>query len=229
MSEALSLHVKGAEFTLAPETRLDRRLYKKARASTIDTGLPRSASAVESMLGAGTVDKPLVRVGEKDKLEVGSVVRDLNPERAQGSLAAQLYDLLAAAKVQTSKVSMHMDTAWRERIYSQLDYLLSLENWDDDSIVPNFPSFAEFLKTLINYKGLPPPFLGVAGSGNIWAAWRGPNHELTCEFMPNNQVRFVWRQFVDGEEEASAWDGPVAKLRDRLHQFDFVKALADGQ
>jgi hypothetical protein len=229
MSEALSLNVKDSESIGAIQTTLNRRLYKSAKTSAIDTGLLHSTSAVEGMVRASTVDRPLLPVGEKDQLEVGSVARDLNPQRAEGSLAAQLYDILVAAKVQTSKVSMHMDPPWRKRIFNQLDYLLSFENWDDDSVVPSFPSFAEFLKTVINYRGLPPPFLGVAGSGNIWAAWRGTNHELTCEFMPHNQVRFVWRQLVDGEEEASAWDGPVTKLRERLHQFDFVKALVHGQ
>lgn len=225
MTQALSNDVKNP-FSGAFQTPVN--LFEHPATREIHAGATHSTSATD-LHSLTAVEKPLVAVGQLMTHGVGSVSRHLNPERAKSALAAQLYDIAATAKMATSKVSMHLTDSWRKRIYRQIDYLLSIENWDDDSVIPSLSSFLEFLRTVINYRGLPPPYLGVTGSGNIWASWRGPNHELTCEFVPLNQVRFVWRQKVDGEEEAAAWDGPVTKLRERLKQFDFVAALEHGE
>src|SRR5580704_16658355 len=46
---------------------------------------------------------------------------------APRSLEEQLYDALAAFKVRTASVAMHLDREWRSRLFRQLDSLLAVE------------------------------------------------------------------------------------------------------
>src|ERR1700735_1244401 len=60
----------------------------------------------------------------------------LQPEvgsASQGKSAGEpLFDALAAAKILTSQVAMHLDEGWRDKLFRQLDSLHDPAEWEQD-------------------------------------------------------------------------------------------------
>lgn len=134
-------------------------------------------------------------------------------------LAERLYDALAAAKVMTAEVAMHLDHGWRDRLFAQLDDLLDVEDWHDDD-QPLLPaSFRTFLRMILHQKPERRPGLGLSHQGNLIGAWTQGNDRLTLEFLPGDIIRWTLSCDMDGGRERAAGDNVVARLPEVLSPY----------
>lgn len=143
-------------------------------------------------------------------------VRGEGPSR---TLSEQLYDSLAQAKVMTSKVAMHLDTSWRDKLFAQLDELLAADEWHDDDLPIEASSFATFLRLILHIKPERRPGLGVSHGGDLIAAWTAGDDKLTIECLPRDVLRWVLSCEVEGERERAAGETPVPRLPDVLRSY----------
>jgi hypothetical protein len=127
-------------------------------------------------------------------------------------LDERLYDALARAKVRTSQVAMHLDRAWRTKLFQQLDALLDAEEWESGDSPLQEASFSTFLRTMIALDPDRRPGLGLTPSGNLIAAWTSGQDRLTLEFLPNGDVRWLLSCYDDERIERAAGETSVGRL-----------------
>jgi hypothetical protein len=148
-------------------------------------------------------------------------------------LPERLFDNRANIKVLTSRVSMHLETLQRQDIFKQVDELLDLESWDDDSSLISADSFATLLRFLAADSRVARPALTVSNEGNIVASWfygtipepsvpedlrvvSSPATDMTrvtVEFLKRDQVRLVASvSKSESEREGLAFEGSVRKV-----------------
>src|SRR5271169_5166963 len=65
-------------------------------------------------------------------------------------LEARLFDALAAVKILTAQVAMHLDGEWRRKLFGQLDSLHDPEEWESGDEPVNQSSFATFFKAILS-------------------------------------------------------------------------------
>lgn len=135
------------------------------------------------------------------------------------TLEEELFDATAAAKILTSQVAMHLDTAWRQRLFDQLDSLHDANEWEKGDIPLQRESYSTFLKTIFILRPEMRPGLGLSVRGHLVAAWRSGESRLTIEFLPHEKVRWVATIASDGEMEYTASEMPLTKLRSRLETY----------
>ena len=85
---------------------------------------------------------------------------------AARGLDEQLYDALAAFKIRTAAVAMHLDHDWRSRLFGQLDSLLSFDDWEADNDPPTVNSYSTFLRMLTLLRPQRRPGLGATTDGH---------------------------------------------------------------
>lgn len=137
----------------------------------------------------------------------------------QGSdkpLPERLFEALAAAKILTSQIAMHLDAAWRARLFDQLDSLHDPEEWGIGDLPVRQASFSTFLKALLLIGPERGPGLGLSVAGNIVAAWTTGKDRLTIEFLPDDRIRWVLSVHHDDGTARYAGDTPVSCLKEDL-------------
>lgn len=132
-------------------------------------------------------------------------------QRAQ-SPEEQLYDTLAAFKVRTATVAMHLDREWRSKLFSQLDSLLTLEDWPAEDPPPSIDSYSTFLRMLILLQPRRRPGLGATMDGHLIATWTTGNDRLTIECLPKDIARWHLTATIEGERERAAAETPLQRL-----------------
>jgi hypothetical protein len=139
---------------------------------------------------------------------------------APGS-AEKLFNALAAAKVMTSKVSMHLDDGWRRQLFRELDEILSPEAWDERDLPVGPHSFETYLRFHLFYKPEVTPNLGVSDTGNLLAGWNSGSNHLALEFYPGDRVRWVLvrGRDDDSDQESAAGVTPLTRLMDVLSPY----------
>jgi hypothetical protein len=136
--------------------------------------------------------------------------------RPDGVITERLFDALAAAKVLTSQVAMHLDPTWRTRLFRQLDSLHDIEEWEEGDLPLRSASYQTFLKGMLALDPQRRPGLGLSSGGNLIAAWTTGDDRLTIEFLPDDQARWVIsRRGVDGPARYAGHE-PVSSLPDSL-------------
>lgn len=135
-------------------------------------------------------------------------------------LAEQLYDALANAKVMTSRVAMHLEPDWRNRLFVQLDDLLDIDDWHDDDKPVEGSSFMTFLRMIVHQKPQRRPGLGVSHGGHLIGAWTSGADRLTLEFLPNDMIRWVLSCEIDGVIERAAGETPVWRMSDVMRPYN---------
>ena len=124
---------------------------------------------------------------------------------------------------------MHLTPEWCTFIRRQIDFLLDLDNWqDDDSMFIHKTTFTTFLRFIIFTKPTRLPSLGVGLTGNILAAWYEGNQRVTIEFFQKDQAAatFVKQGMHSREREALAWRGNVADLKSFIEQIGMIGCLS---
>ncbi len=140
-----------------------------------------------------------------------------------------LYDALAAAKIYTSQVAMHMDRLWRDKLFKQLDSLLDQEEWVEEDVPLQRASFATFLKIMFLFKPGKRPGLGLSVTGNLIGAWTEGDRQLTIECLANDVVRYVFSHPVDGHIERTAGETTVPRLCAVLAPYEVAAWLKSKQ
>lgn len=145
------------------------------------------------------------------------------------SIEERLYDALALCKIKTSSVAMYLHNEWRTSFFLQLDSLMDADNWDDDDSPVNIASFSTLLRMLTFIKPTRRPGLGSTSSGNIIAMWTTESSDhLTIECLPNDRVRWVLSQCIDGNRESIAGDTPLTRLPASLSIYNPKRWFANG-
>ena len=135
---------------------------------------------------------------------------------ANRDLPERVFEALAAAKILTSQVVMHLDRVWRDRLFAQLDSLHDTSEWEPGDEPVQESSFATFLKAILSLRAERRPGLGLSLYGNVIAAWTTGRDRLTIEFLPNDRARWVLARYVDGEPDSFAGQIPVTRLAESL-------------
>lgn len=138
---------------------------------------------------------------------------------AQG-LDEQLYDALAAFKIRTAAVAMHLDRDWRAKLFGQLDSLLALADWEVDDAPPTIDSYSTFLRMLTMLRPQRRPGLGATADGRLIAAWTIGDDRLTIECLPKDVVRWHLSVTIDGERERASAETPLPRLAAVLRPYD---------
>lgn len=178
---------------------------------------------------AGDIAKAVT--DQLDRLAVNLSPTLTRSEPMQGgapSVAEQLHDALARAKILLSQVSMHLDKVWRDRLFHQLDALLDLDSWDEADEVLDQSSFSTFLRTILHLNIKRRPALGISYRGHILADWTFDGESLTMEFLPKDEVRWVLMHSVDGERESAAGQTQVGRLGAVLGPYDPARWFANA-
>ena len=139
---------------------------------------------------------------------------------AAKSLDEELYDALAAFKIRTAAVAMHLDRDWRSKLFGQLDSLLALADWDAEDAPPKVDSYSTFLRMLTLLQPQRRPGLGATFDGRLIATWTVGDDRLTIECLPKDLVRWQLSATIDGERERAAAETPLLRLAAVLRPYD---------
>jgi hypothetical protein len=139
---------------------------------------------------------------------------------AAKGLDEELYDALAAFKIRTAAVAMHLDRDWRAKLFSQLDSLLALPDWEVEDAPPTADSFSTFLRMLTLLRPERRPGLGATSDGHLIAMWTAGGDRLTIECLPRDIVRWQLSATINGERERVAAETPLQRLAAVLRPYD---------
>jgi hypothetical protein len=188
--------------------------------------LKRSESTVSSMLASleTAVSDDTKVIGRRvDALRIqpspASLPASQVVEGKDISLSERLFDALAAVKIMTAQVAMHLDQTFREGLFRQLDSLHDTEEWEDSDEPLSQSSFQTFLKAVLSIKPERRPGLGLSNTGNLIAAWTTAPDRLTIEFLPNDQVRWVLSRYYNDEPVRIAGQMGVSRLVEELAPY----------
>jgi hypothetical protein len=123
-------------------------------------------------------------------------------------------------KILISQVSMHLGLEWLQKLFSQIDSLLDIEEWDENDPVPALETARTFIRLLLVLKVNRKPGIGISNSGNLIAAWTTEPNRLTVECLPNDRVRWIVSHVNGGEIERAVGDGRIDRLRDLLQPYE---------
>lgn len=128
------------------------------------------------------------------------------------SLAEQVFDALAAAKIWTSKLAMHMDLAARDRFFRQLDLLHDCDEWFGGHQPVQIESYKNFVRFMLAIGSMSKPSLALAPNGHLLAVWDRDGDRLTVEFGIDNTVEWVVSRKENERVERAAGSTTTKRL-----------------
>lgn len=131
----------------------------------------------------------------------------------------RLFDLRSKFKMAVSRVSMHLPTGWRDRIFSQIDSLLDPEEWDFFDTLPTEDCFNTFLRLLLILKPTRLPGIGIANDGILVAAWTVGVNRLTIQCLENDSIKLALARFDDNHIERAAIDTYIDRVAEILRPY----------
>jgi hypothetical protein len=150
---------------------------------------------------------------------------DTKSPTSSSLLSVKLFDNAAELKILVSHLIMHLSVDWKNKIFKQLDFLLSIENWEEDSSLIQKKSFLTFLRFVIFTTPAKVPSLGVGISGNLLCAWLKDNQQITIEFFDNDKATATFMKSGTRSTEAIAWHGHVVDLKIFIKQIDMTDCI----
>lgn len=144
----------------------------------------------------------------------------LSPVPEEDGLKAKLYESRAAFKIYASQVSMHLGREWLHKLFSQIDSLLDVDEWDPRDPPPQLRTAQTFLRMLLTLKVARKPGLGVSPTGNLVAAWTVDKNRLTVECFPEDRVRWVLSRVRGDEVERAAGEGKIDRLGEFIKPYE---------
>lgn len=138
---------------------------------------------------------------------------DVKVHHSSYSLEAQLFDNAAELKIALSHIVMHLAPEWRAIIFRQIDSLLDMNSWQDDSAFIQKSTFMTFLRFIIFAAPTRLPSLGVSLNGHILAAWNNGEQRIAVEFFSVDKASATFVKQGTRSKEALAWRGHVADLK----------------
>lgn len=128
------------------------------------------------------------------------------------SIEEKLFDATASVKILASKVAMYLDRNRRNKLFSQIDSLHDIAEWDEVDMPIKDSSFETFLKAILLISPKQHPGLGLSHKGNLIATWGNNQDRLITEFLPKGLVRFVLSRAIDGEIERATGETNISRL-----------------
>jgi hypothetical protein len=132
-------------------------------------------------------------------------------------------DALASVRFQAmiliSKLTMHIDPAWRLALFRQLDQIIDVPSWDDDEPLPSMQSMETLMRAIIFFPFKKGPGLGLF-NGLFLASWTNADASLTIECRPNDRIRWVFSHLQDGDREAASGSTSLRRLDTVLSPYD---------
>lgn len=190
------------------------------------TGMLAQAPRTVATIPAGFVPKELepafsietkTIAGQIDALRIGGSPSSITGASAvEKALPERVFEGLAAAKILTSRVAMHLERAWRDRLFQQLDSLHDTSEWEEGDEPVHSSSYATFLKAILYLRPARRPGLGLSHDGNLIVAWTTGRDRLTIEFLPNDRVKWVLARYEDDEPDRFAGQTSVTRLAEGL-------------
>ncbi|PTM43032.1 hypothetical protein [Bosea sp. 124] len=143
-------------------------------------------------------------------------------------LERRLFDALAAMKIKTAEVAMHLSGDWRERLFGYLDFLHDAEDWDEQDEPAKLSSFTTFLRMTTHLKPAKRPGMGLTSAGNLVATWTFDNRHLTIECLEDDEL--LWSVAVpEGERtETAAGRCRVQRLAQILAPYEAQRWFANA-
>jgi hypothetical protein len=171
------------------------------------------------------------RISDLQKLTAGdvSVIGKTAESEPTGTIEDQLRIKLAAVKRVLTAVSMYFDASWRHELIQKLERFHDPEDWEEDREFPSERSFATFLRTIIYLHPTKRPGIGLSAYGNFLASWRRGDDRIVIEFLPNDELKWVLSQTVDGERESGAGINQIYRLPDLIAGYEPERFFNDGE
>jgi hypothetical protein len=133
-------------------------------------------------------------------------------DKLEGALFKNRADL----KLMTSRVAMHLSADQRRSLFSELDRLLDIAHWEDESSQIDTEAFRSYLRFTIYGRPRKLPNLGVSPDGAFLAAWRHQRKSVHVEFFRADQCMALIKTISERGPETAVWRGHVARLRDAI-------------
>jgi hypothetical protein len=182
--------------------------------------------------GASSLSKVVEkRISDLQKLTAGavSVIGKTTDTEPSGTIENQLRAKLRAVKNVLMPVSMYFDPSWRKELIEKLDRFHDADDWDDDRQLPSESSFATFLRTLVYLHPTKRPGIGLSAQGYFLASWRRGSDRIVIEFLPNDELKWVLSQTVDGDRESGAGINQIHRLPDLIAGYEPDRFFHDGE
>ena len=182
--------------------------------------------------GASAISKVVEkRISDLQKLTAGavSVIGKTADTQPSGTTENQLRVKLAAMKQVLMPVSMYFDPSWRRELIEKFERFHDAEDWEGDREFPSERSFATFLRTIIYLHPTKRPGLGLSAQGHFLASWRRGSDRIVIEFLPNDELKWVLSQTVEGDRESGAGINQIHRLPDLIAGYQPDRFFNDGE
>jgi hypothetical protein len=153
------------------------------------------------------------------KLTISASPSSLPSVPSSKTIEEKLFDATASVKILASKVAMHLDRDRRNKLFSQIDSLHDIEEWDEEDRPIIDSSFETFLKAILLISPQRHPGLGLSHEGNLIATWGNTQDRLITEYLPKGFVRFVLSRIIDGEIERATGETKISRLLECLTPY----------
>jgi hypothetical protein len=182
--------------------------------------------------GASALSKVVEkRISDLQKLTAGAVstIGKTTDTRPSGTIENQLRAKLATMKQILTAVSMYFDPAWRTELIGKLERFHEAEDWEGDREFPSERSFATFLRAIIYLRPTKRPGVGLSAQGHFLASWRRGSDRIVIEFLPNDELKWVLSQTIEGDRESGAGINQIHRLPDVIAGYEPDRFFTDGE
>ena len=142
---------------------------------------------------------------------------------AETGVEEKIFDRLVALKVMTSQYAMHLVREEQDRLFAELDYLLSMEGWSPEDELPSVESFRSFIRWAIYAKAFNWSSLGISNAGTILVAWESDKTLMTADFVGGDRVLWTASRQSDSDPQGEHAAGD-SSLKAFARQTDFYFA-----
>ena len=161
-------------------------------------------------------------LGTADIFTAGLVSRPSEQSQAamqEPSLGVRVFSALAAAKIWTSQVAMHIDLNTRDRYFRQLDLLHDADEWMDDESPVQLSSYKGFIRFMLMTGSPSKPSLALSAKGALMAVWEANDDRLTIEFDNEHSATWIVNRHLDGDIERAGGSTKIVRLSENLTPY----------
>ncbi|MFH1158736.1 MAG: hypothetical protein V1721_07660 [Pseudomonadota bacterium] len=125
------------------------------------------------------------------------------------ALEERLWDNRSELKIITSTYSAsHLDSDIKAQLFSQIDWLLNSEEWEEGDNFADTESFKTLIKFILNSNPSRAPYLGLSDSGHLLASWVSESNKLILECLPRDCIKWFVSCVFDGKKERVGGEAP---------------------
>ena len=152
----------------------------------------------------------------------------VRPAARSDDVERRLFDALAAMKMKTAEVAMHLSIEWRNALFAYLDMLHDAEDWDSRDEPAKIESFTTFLRMILFLSPLKRPGMGLTVSGIIVATWTEGSRHLTIECLAADVIAWSVAIPGDGDVEVAAGKCKLQRISEVLRPYRADEWFGNG-